>query len=112
MQCEIWNTKPDEFMGYANLEPIHGEDFCEYCGDCLSCYGSDACFDYATNMTAGNHRFVRYIEASPTLLDPAKAYLEKIKNRNFDTNETIFIDGIDEDGRRFGSQEDTSFLDE
>lgn len=26
--------------------PIHGEDFCDSCGDCLSCYGSDPCGQY------------------------------------------------------------------
>ena len=26
-------------------DPICGEDFCDQCGDCLHCYGSDWCPD-------------------------------------------------------------------
>jgi hypothetical protein len=25
--------------------PVCGEDFCDHCGDCLHCYGGDACRD-------------------------------------------------------------------
>ena len=31
-------------------EYVCGEDFCDECGDCLACYGSDPCFD------GGSHR--------------------------------------------------------
>ena len=24
--------------------PVCGEDFCDECGDCLACYGSDPCY--------------------------------------------------------------------
>lgn len=26
--------------------PIHDEDFCDSCGDCLDCYGDDPCGRY------------------------------------------------------------------
>lgn len=34
-------------------QPICGEDFCDQCGDCLSCYWEDSC-------PGGDHRWVIY----------------------------------------------------
>lgn len=52
---------------------------------------------------------------SPALPDQsltaAHDYLEKLRNREFDSNETVFLDGRDEQGRSFGSQEDSSIMD-
>lgn len=28
---------------FSGIEPTCGEDFCNYCGDCLHCYVSDPC---------------------------------------------------------------------
>ena len=30
-------------IGTEEATPIHNEDFCDRCGDCLSCYGEDKC---------------------------------------------------------------------
>lgn len=43
-------------------------------------------------------------------VDPAKAYLERLKNRDFSICETVFLDGRDGSGKSFGSQEDESVL--
>ena len=42
----------------ADEEPVHGEDFCDSCGDCLSCYGDDRC----TGTKDGTHFWVKYHE--------------------------------------------------
>lgn len=39
--------------------PRHLQDFCEYCGDCLYCYGGDPCYG---NDEPGEHAWVIYDE--------------------------------------------------
>lgn len=39
-------------------EPTCGEDFCDACGDCLSCYAGDPC--YSSNI--GEHRWIVYAD--------------------------------------------------
>lgn len=33
----------DVLVRTEDAMPICGEDFCDRCGDCLSCYGGDPC---------------------------------------------------------------------
>ena len=42
--------------GMDEREPKCGEDFCDYCGDCLHCNGSDEC----SENDHGSHRWVIY----------------------------------------------------
>ena len=37
--------------------PKCGEDFCDWCGDCLHCYGDDPCRD---GSSASKHLWVVY----------------------------------------------------
>jgi hypothetical protein len=37
-------------------EPRCGEDFCDWCGDCLRCYGNDPC------PRGGEHAWVIYAD--------------------------------------------------
>ena len=37
--------------------PVCAQHFCEYCGDCLWCYGSDPCYG---NEEPGEHAWVIY----------------------------------------------------
>ncbi len=40
----------------VRAKPICGEDFCDICGDCVECYGNQACTD------SWGHRWVVYKE--------------------------------------------------
>ncbi len=43
MLCNVeWQNKR---VGQVEAEPECGEDFCDRCGDCLHCYGGEACFN-------------------------------------------------------------------
>lgn len=49
MKCTIihyWEPDPSNVIYREEVEvvPVCGEDYCERCGDCLACYGEDACF--------------------------------------------------------------------
>lgn len=35
--------RPMRDLRHEEPEPVCGKDFCEQCGDCLACYGSDPC---------------------------------------------------------------------
>lgn len=41
--------------------PICGVDFCDSCGDCLSCHGDEPCWDGGVNN--GPHMWVTYVDA-------------------------------------------------
>lgn len=42
----LWSGDPPFGIVVAILQktPVHDEDFCEQCGDCLACYGEDDCY--------------------------------------------------------------------
>lgn len=40
MRVEV-RTLDDVIVAVADRKPECGEDFCDTCGDCLSCYGSE-----------------------------------------------------------------------
>jgi hypothetical protein len=39
---------PDAPRRLDKYVPVCGEDFCESCGDCLTCYSGDPCYDGGT----------------------------------------------------------------
>lgn len=41
----IYNEAGTELIKSVEAIPKHMEDFCDSCGDCLDCYGSDPCAD-------------------------------------------------------------------
>lgn len=43
MRCYFYLENTFTLIGYMDASPICGEDFCDACGDCLSCYGEDDC---------------------------------------------------------------------
>lgn len=52
--------QPDEtYVLEENGEPECGVDFCDVCGDCLSCYIGDPCYE-STDPDVG-HRWVIYL---------------------------------------------------
>jgi hypothetical protein len=70
VRCEIRSDGPDErFLRFEQREPECGEDFCDCCGDCLSCYGDDGCYDGSDE--AGVHRWIKYEPVSdvPTVAE-------------------------------------------
>ena len=57
MLCEIWRVAEnggDVLVEMVEAVPVCGEDFCDWCGDCLHCYGDDT--DYCA------HRWVKYVD--------------------------------------------------
>jgi hypothetical protein len=39
----IYNARGSTRLRTEWVVPVCGEDFCDKCGDCLACYGSDPC---------------------------------------------------------------------
>lgn len=39
----IYDKAGIRLIGTEEATPIHNEDFCDACGDCLSCYGEYGC---------------------------------------------------------------------
>jgi len=65
--AEVYSSDGKTCLGHIDVQPECGEHFCDYCGDCLHCYGDDECPD-------GGHRFVIYEE---NLTDEQRKLLEK-----------------------------------
>lgn len=57
MFVEIYDPR-DESVRTRAAVPRCGDDFCDRCGDCLDCYGSDECTD---NKSNGYHAWVLYV---------------------------------------------------
>jgi hypothetical protein len=57
-----------KFLGIEYAEPECGEDFCDSCGDCLSCNGGDECL----GNEDGKHLWVEYREAAQQTADNDK----------------------------------------
>ena len=55
MKKQIFN-KNDIFLRTEEAIPKCGVDFCDSCGDCLSCYGNDEC----QTSESGEHFWVEY----------------------------------------------------
>lgn len=53
MKCYIYATDNSEFLGFIDRVPECG-DYCEQCGECLTCYAEDVC----TN--GGDHHWIAY----------------------------------------------------
>jgi hypothetical protein len=58
MRCYITDPKTGKVIREEDREPICGEDFCEDCGDCLACGGSEPCYTVA-KAEPGVHRFFK-----------------------------------------------------
>ncbi len=59
MVKEIFDEKGERLIRTEEATPICQQDFCDDCGDCLSCYGEDEC-------PGGVHRWVQYGETPPS----------------------------------------------
>ena len=46
-------------------EPLCGVDFCDYCGDCLSCYMSDPCPDGAHLWVVYEDQEAEFLQRHP-----------------------------------------------
>ena len=57
----IYDSTGKHLLRTEQAEPKCGEDFCDTCGDCLHCYGSETCFD-GDGPTGGPHLWVVYEE--------------------------------------------------
>jgi len=45
MACYIYNHSGQTLIRKEERTPVHLQDFCDRCGDCLDCYGGDGCVD-------------------------------------------------------------------
>lgn len=64
-EIDRWN---DEKLFVAELEPDCGEDFCEWCGDCLHCYGDDPC----PHSDSEEHVWTKTVDSLAEALDVLK----------------------------------------
>ena len=61
MRKHIYDYTGTRQIRMVDDTPECGEDFCDSCGDCLSCYGDDDCRD------GGTHFWVEYGDKSDDL---------------------------------------------
>ena len=61
MRRFVYDYKGEKLLKVEEAEPECGEDFCDTCGDCLRCYGGEACYVAAD----GEHWWVVYEEEVP-----------------------------------------------
>lgn len=66
MLKSIYSYNGIEFIESVEAEPICGVDFCDSCGDCLSCYGGDPCCKNEDR----NHRWIEYQDAAQHGVQP------------------------------------------
>lgn len=67
-----WLTLPDGELW------VCGNDFCDRCGDCMACFGGDAC--YGGGINHGEHLFVVYKDQLAKFMERhPKAVLEADK---------------------------------
>jgi hypothetical protein len=56
----VYDYRQDEITAWVELPDdelwVCGSDFCDQCGDCLACYGSDPCY----NNPDAEHTYVIY----------------------------------------------------
>lgn len=62
MTRHVYDESGTTLIRIGEAEPVCGEDFCDKCGDCLDCYGSDPCPCGSTTA----HLWVQYGEREPT----------------------------------------------
>ena len=43
MKKHVYDYTGTVFLRVEDATPVCGQDFCDACGDCLACYGSDPC---------------------------------------------------------------------
>ena len=65
MSYDTWTArvygKDNKFIEHRDVEVECGEHFCDSCGDCLHCYGSDPCYgNLDDDGEPGLHFFVIY----------------------------------------------------
>jgi hypothetical protein len=58
MNLHIYDDTGMKVLRTAERTPVCGKDFCDTCGDCLSCHWDDPC----TGNINGEHFWVRYGE--------------------------------------------------
>ena len=58
MKCLIYTADGLTLLRTVERKPVCEVDFCDTCGDCLSCYGEDPC----TGNKNGEHMWVQYGE--------------------------------------------------
>lgn len=56
----VYNARGDTLIRIEEAIHVHGEDFCDSCGDCLDCYGDEPC-----HPDGGAHLWIVYSEAHP-----------------------------------------------
>ena len=62
MEMHIYTEDGMKLIRTEARDPECGEDFCDQCGDCLACYGSDPCIP----NDDGPHFWVQYGDDTPT----------------------------------------------
>ena len=62
MKCEVRindnDTNRRRNHSIEDWIPVCGEDFCERCGDCLSCYCGNGCW----HNNEGDHLWIQYFD--------------------------------------------------
>lgn len=58
MKKYLYDEDIGDFLRAIESSPICGKDWCDSCGDCLACNGSDECF----GNDSRKHFWVEYIK--------------------------------------------------
>ena len=58
MKCFVFDATGTKLLRKIEGVPECGVDFCDQCGDCLDCSGSDEC--YYAGVEQGGHHWVVY----------------------------------------------------
>ena len=55
----VYNARGDKRLRVEDAVPVHGEDFCDSCSDCLACHGKELC------LGGYSHLWIVYEEDQP-----------------------------------------------
>lgn len=58
MKRHIYASNGIDLLRTVDAEPVHGEDYCDECGDCLDCNSGDPCVVGSDDQ----HFWVEYID--------------------------------------------------
>lgn len=59
-EVDVYSRDGARRIGSIVVDLGCGELFCDTCGDCIDCYGSDSCYDGGHELGQNPHRFLLY----------------------------------------------------
>lgn len=62
-------------LALLDIQPVCGEDFCDWCGDCLHCHGDGPCY----NPFSYTHNWAVYLTTISDFLDKHRDQLIRVE---------------------------------